>query len=264
MMTDVLDHFEDGAPRPTISIVTAVYNRARTIEDAIASIRAQTLPVHQHLIQDGGSTDGTLHVVRRVKGPETDLVSERDSGIYDAINRGIRRATGDVVGLLHSDDFFASTDVLAAVASAFRPDVDGVYGDLDYVSANDPSRIIRRWRSGPYTPQKLRRGWMPPHPTLFLRREVFERHGLYDPVLRIAADYDAMLRWMIAGRIRLAYVPMVFTRMRVGGASNRSLVNVMRKSREDYIAIRRNGAGGFGTLALKNVSKLHQFLPGRD
>ena len=263
-MTDRLDSSAGEDPRPTISIVTAVYNRAGTIEDALASLRAQTRPVHQHVIQDGGSTDGTLDLVRRLEGPETALVSERDGGIYDAINRGIRRATGDVIGLLHSDDFFASDDVLEAVASSFRPDVDGVYGDLDYVSAEDPSRIIRRWRSGPYTPRKLRRGWMPPHPTLFLRRQVFETHGLYDPVLRIAADYDAMLRWMIAGRIRLAYVPTVFTRMRVGGASNRSLANVMRKSREDYIAIRRNGAGGFGTLALENVSKLHQFLPGRD
>ena len=262
-MKDATVHARTEVPLK-ISVVTAVFNRAATIEDAIASVRAQTLPVHQHVIQDGGSTDGTLDIIRRLLGSETALVSERDGGIYDAINRGIRRATGDVVGLLHSDDFFASDDVLAAVASAFGPDVDGVYGDLDYVSAEDPSRVIRRWRSGRYTPQKLRRGWMPPHPTLFLRRGVFEAHGLYDPDLRIAADYDAMLRWLIAGRIRLAYVPRVFTRMRAGGASNRSLSNIIRKSREDYLAIRRNRAGGLGTLALKNLSKLHQFLPGRD
>ncbi len=143
------------------------------------------------------------------------------------------------------------------------PNIDGgVYGDLDYVAANDTGRIIRKWRSGAYSPEKLRRGWMPPpHPTLYLRREVFERWGgVYDTSFTIAADYDAMLRYLVKGHVRLAYVPEVFVKMRVGGESNRSLSRILRKSREDYRAIRANGLGGVGTLVLKNLSKIQQFF----
>ncbi|TNF63403.1 MAG: glycosyltransferase, partial [Rhodobacteraceae bacterium] len=178
-----------------------------------------------------------------------------------AINRGIERATGEVIGLMHSDDVFADDEVLASVAETLaRTGADGVYGDLDYVSARDPSRRIRRWRSGGYDARSLRRGWMPPHPTLYLRREVFLRFGTYDTGFRIAADYDAMLRYLVTGEVRLAYIPRVLVRMRLGGASNRSLANLVQKSREDYRAIRRNGVGGAGTLALKNLRKIGQFF----
>lgn len=242
-----------------ISVVTAVYNRAGTIGQALSSVSAQSWPEVEHVVQDGGSTDGTLEEIAAQRR-SISLVSAPDGGIYDAINKGIARATGEVIGLMHSDDFFASDAVLAHVAHAFEdPAVDGVYGDLDYVSADNPSRIIRRWRSGNYSPAKLRRGWMPPHPTLYLRREVFDRWGAYDTSLRIAADYDAMLRWLSSG-VRLAYVPEVFVKMRVGGASNGSLGRILRKSREDYIALKRNHVGGAGALAWKNLSKLGQFV----
>jgi len=244
-----------------ISVVTAVYNRAETIGDTLKSVQRQKTVEIEHIIQDGGSTDGTLDVISQFNSRNTNVKCEPDDGIYDAINRGIRRATGDIVGLLHSDDVFASDTVLAQISSAFEPGIDGVYGDLNYVASDDLSRILRRWRSGTYTREKLRRGWMPPHPTLYLRREVFDRWGYYDPKMKIAADYDAMLRWLIQGQIQLAYVPKVLVTMRTGGASNRSLSQLLRKSHEDYTAIRRNGAGGLGTLALKNLSKLHQFLP---
>ncbi len=244
-----------------ISVVTAVYNRVGTIGDAIASVRAQTHENVEHVIQDGGSKDGTLDVVNAHTDPATVIVSEPDSGIYDAINRGIARATGDVIGLMHSDDFFADEGVLAKVAQAFAdPQIDGVYGDLEYVAANDPQRVIRYWRSGAYQPARLRRGWMPPHPTLYLRREVFDRHGLYDTSFGIAADYDAMLRYLVKGKISLAYIPQVLVKMRMGGESNRSLERIMRKSREDLRAIRRNGVGGLGTLAAKNLGKIGQFV----
>ena len=140
------------------------------------------------------------------------------------------------------------------------PRVDGVYGDLEYVSAGCTTRVIRHWRSGEYEPAKLARGWMPPHPTLYLRREVFAAYGLYDTGFRIAADYDAILRYLVKGKIKLAYIPEVMVRMRVGGESNRSLGRILSKSREDYRAIRRNGVGGIGTLARKNFSKLGQFI----
>ncbi|MDU8913416.1 glycosyltransferase family 2 protein [Aestuariicoccus sp. MJ-SS9] len=244
-----------------LSIVTAVYNRLDTISETLDSVAAQNYAEIEHVIQDGGSTDGTICAIAARQDPRISFVSEHDGGIYDAINRGISRATGDVIGLMHSDDFFPNDQVLARVAHALDDgNVDGVYGDLDYVSAKDTSRIIRRWRSGAYIPEKLAKGWMPPHPTLYLRREVFERHGLYDTSFRIAADYDAMLRYLAKGDIRLAYIPEVLVKMRIGGESNRSLAKILQKSREDYRAIRRNNVGGLGTLAMKNLSKVQQFF----
>ncbi|WP_235820497.1 glycosyltransferase family 2 protein [Falsiruegeria litorea] len=246
-----------------ISVVTAVFNRNRTIAEALNSTAAQSYINVEHIIQDGGSTDGTLAILEERVGDSLVLDSAPDSGIYDGINKGIQRATGDVIGLMHSDDLFADQRVLSWVAEAFRdPDIDGVYGDLDYVAADDTSTIIRRWRSGTYAPEKLRRGWMPPHPTLYLRREVYETWGLYDVSYQIAADYDAMLRFLVKGSIRLAYVPKVFVKMRVGGESNKSLSKIFRKSREDYRAICTNGIGGVGTLAAKNFSKIPQFFIG--
>ena len=244
-----------------VSIVTAVYNRVATIGQAIESVQAQSYQHIEHVIQDGGSTDGTLDVVHRLATPQTSTESTSDKGIYDAINRGIMRSSGEVIGLMHSDDFFAHDGVLAMVADALSdPNFDGVYGDLQYVSAQDTSRIVRHWHSGEYQPAKLRFGWMPPHPTLYLRREVFERWGLYDTTFRIAADYDAVLRYLIKGNIKLAYIPEVLVKMRVGGESNRSLARIVLKSREDLQALRRNGVGGVGTLTLKNLGKLNQFF----
>lgn len=244
-----------------ISVVTAVFNRASTIAEAVESVQRQTYPYLEHVIQDGGSSDGTLDQIAKLAAMNTNVTSERDTGIYDAINRGIDRATGEIIGLMHSDDFFADDTVLEKVAAAFAsPGVDGVYGDLQYVSADDPTRIVRHWRSGQYHPSLLKHGWMPPHPTLYLRREVYERYGVYDTSFSIAADYDAMLRYLATGKIKLAYIPEVLVKMRLGGESNRSLERILRKSREDLRAIRKNGVGGLGTLAAKNLSKLGQFI----
>lgn len=244
-----------------ISIITAVFNRADTIADAIRSVQDQRHQNVEHIIQDGGSCDGTLDVIRQYRSPSTWVVSEPDAGLYDAINKGISRASGDIIGLMHSDDFFAHNGVLEGVAKAFEdPKVDGVYGDLDYVLADDCSMVVRHWHSGPYRQELLSRGWMPPHPTLYLRREVFENWGLYDTSFQIAADYEAMLRYLWRGNIQLAYLAEVLVKMRVGGESNRSLGRVLRKSREDYRALRTNGVGGLGTLLRKNTSKLKQFI----
>lgn len=244
-----------------ISVVTAVYNRADTIGEAMQSVQFQTYPQVEHVVQDGGSTDGTLEEIERLSNASTSLVSEPDQGIYDAINRGIKRAKGSVVGLMHSDDIFASSRVLDKISECFAdPEVDGVYGDLQYVAAHDPGRVIRHWRSGEYHPALLKRGWMPPHPTLYLRREVFDRLGHYDTSFSIAADYEAMLRYLSRGKIRLAYIPEVLVKMRLGGESNRSLESILRKSREDLRAIRKNKVGGIATLAAKNLGKLGQFI----
>lgn len=244
-----------------LSIITAVYNREATIAQAIASVRAQTYPDVEHLVIDGASGDGTLAAIETARHERMRIISEPDAGIYDALNKGIARASGDIVGLMHSDDFFSHEGVLEKVAAAFdTPGVLAVYGDLDYVAAADVARVIRRWRSGSYSTEKLRRGWMPPHPALFLRREVFERHGVYDTSYRIAADYDAILRYFSREDLRPVYIPEVLVKMRLGGESNRSLRKILRKSREDYRALRTNGVGGFRTLAMKNLSKIGQFM----
>lgn len=244
-----------------ISIVTAVYNRTNTIGDALASVQAQSFGVAEHIVQDGGSTDGTLDVIEARCTAETSVVSEPDIGIYDAINKGISRASGEVIGLMHSDDFFAHNRVLEKVVEVFENNnVAGVYGDLDYVSARNPKKVVRRWRSGYYCRSRLKYGWMPPHPTLFFRREVFDTWGLYNPDFQISADYDAILRYLWKGHIRLAYLPEVLVKMRTGGESNRSLSRIYQKSIEDHRAIKSNGVGGLGVLALKNLSKIRQFL----
>lgn len=252
---------QHGLGAVKISIVTAVRNRCSTISHCVESVQSQEGVQLEHIVQDGLSTDGTLELLHALINEHGTLVSERDSGIYDAINRGIARATGDVVGLMHSDDIFADSRVLEKIADAFsRCGVDGVYGDLQYVASEDTNRVVRHWKSGEYSLSKLRRGWMPPHPTVYLRREVFERWGVYDTNFRIAADYDAMLRYLIKGQIRLAYIPEVLVKMRVGGESNRSLGQILLKSREDLQVIRRHGIGSFGTLAMKNVGKIGQFV----
>jgi len=244
-----------------ITIVTAVFNAQATIADALRSVADQSHPDIEHLVMDGGSTDGTIDAIQSSDCDRITLVREPDDGIYDALNKGILRATGEVVGLVHADDFFAHPDVIKQVAAAFSdPQVDAVYGDLDYVAATDTTRIIRHWKAGEYRPARLKWGWMPPHPTLFLRRRVFERHGLYDTRFRIAADYEAILRYFGKGGVRAVYLPEVLVKMRVGGESNRNLERIWTKSREDYAALRQNRVGGLPTLVAKNLSKLPQFF----
>jgi glycosyltransferase len=244
---------------PVVSVVTAVLNRATTVGEALASVQAQQGVQVQHVVIDGNSTDGTLAVLRAQAHRIAVLVSEPDAGIYHALNKGLARATGDIVGFLHSDDVYAHDRVLANVAACFsQPAVEAVYGDLDYVTA-DATRVLRRWRSGIYARSRLARGWMPPHPAFFARRSVYERLGRFDTAFRIAADYDWLLRVLGSG-VQPAYLPEVLVRMRWGGASNRSLGRLWRKSREDLLALRRHRIGGVGTLLLKNLSKLPQFV----
>ena len=252
---------QTGTTPLRISIITATFNSAETVRDALVSVATQTHPNIEHLIQDGGSTDETLKIIEAFGSERTKVVSEPDSGIYDALDRGIARASGDIIGVLHSDDFFANAEVLSWVAQAFSadPDLDAVYGDLEYVSSRDPDRIIRYWKAGGFDRKKLRNGWMPPHPTLFVRRHVLDNYGDYDRSMCIAADYDAMLRWLNIFQINIAYLDHTLVKMRVGGASNRSLGAILRKSGEDLRAIRRNKTGGMTTLALKNLRKLGQF-----
>ena len=244
-----------------ITIITAVYNRESTVAGAIESVARQSYPDIEHLIIDGASTDGTLAAIETVQRSAMRVVSEPDKGIYDALNKGFALASGEVVGLVHSDDFLAHDQVIEQVMAAFAdPLVDAVYGDLDYVSAANPATIVRHWKAGAFSPGTLRWGWMPPHPALFVRRRVWERHGTFNTRYRIAADYDAILRWFGSGAIRVIYLPQVLVKMRTGGESNRSLGRILLKSREDYRALRANRVGGLGALAVKNLSKVSQLI----
>ena len=244
-----------------ITVITAVYNSEATVGEAIASVAAQTYPNVEHLVVNGSSDDGTLGAIKRAGHDRMRLISEPDDGIYDALNKGVRNATGDVVGFIHSDDFFAHNGVLARIATAFAdPEVEAVFSDLVYVSQADTSRVIRHWSTGAFHPRRLKYGWMPAHPTLYLRREVYERFGIYDKNFAISADYDFILRYFSQATSKSVYIPEVVYKMRVGGVSNRNWSKIRQKMEEDMLAIRRNRVGGLHTLAFKNLSKLGQFL----
>jgi len=247
-----------------ISVISATWNCATTIDDCLASVSSQVYPDREHVVIDGASRDGTLELLEGKRSQLAVLVSEPDNGIYDALNKGIARATGDVVGFLHADDLYAHPGVLADVAQAFvDPTVCAVYGDLQYVKQLDSSQVVRHWKSTPFSARRLAWGWMPPHPTLYIRREWYEKIGGFDTRYRIAADYFSVLRLFSQPAFKAVYLPQVMVKMRLGGASNRSLKNIVRKSHEDFDALRRSrvGAlGGFGALAWKNLSKIEQFV----
>lgn len=243
-----------------ISVVTAVYNREKTVGQALGSVLAQSYPAVESVVIDGASTDGTLAVLEVYRPRLGALISERDKGIYDALNKGIKNATGDVVGFLHADDIFENSEVLAKVAAAFQdPSIDAVYGDLVYVQQDDIGQVIRYWKSGSFDYAGLSRGWMPPHPTFYVRRLVYERFGNFDTSYRVSADYDTILRFLAVERLRVKYIPEVLVRMRVGGVSNRSLKSIFLKSIEDLRVLRRNKVGGIIALFLKNSRKVSQF-----
>jgi glycosyltransferase involved in cell wall biosynthesis len=244
-----------------ISVITAVLNRAKTLGEALRSVHAQTWNHVEHIVVDGGSTDGSLDVIDEHRRGIAKFSSAADKGPYHALNAGISQASGDVIGFMHADDMFATQNALEQVARAFEdPGVDAVYGDLVYVRKDDATQVVRYWRAGTYQRTHLTQGWMPPHPTFYARRELYTRFGNFDTRFKIAADYEHMLRLLWRGRIHATYIPEVLVRMRMGGLSNASIFHILSKSREDYAAMRQNGIGGLQTLLLKNVTKLPQFM----
>ena len=245
---------------PDLALITPSLNSAATLEDCIRSVASQSRPV-VHLLIDGGSTDGTLDIASRNGGHFQQVISAADQGIYDALNKGIGLAQSEIIGTLHADDLLADERVIESVLDAFSdPDIDAVFGDLDYVDRADPSRIVRHWRAGPYAPRQFYQGWMPPHPTFFVRRRCFEQFGRYRLDLGTAADYELMLRFLLVHAIRVRYIPRVLVKMRVGGASNASLLARMRANRMDRKAWAVNGLRPRPwTLLAKPVRKMGQW-----
>ena len=245
-----------------ISIITATYNSAVTIESSLLSIINQDYQNKEIIIVDGGSTDETLSIIEKYKSSVSHIISEKDEGIYDALNKGIDIATGDVIAILHSDDFYIHNQVLSNVIQTFiTANCDSVYGNLMYIDKYDITRIIRKWISGNYKHGKFVQGWMPPHPAFFVKKQCYDRYGKFNLSLRSSADYELMLRFLHKHKISTVYLNEFLVKMRVGGQSNASLINRIKANREDKLAWKLNGLKpAFYTLFLKPIRKLIQFI----
>ena len=243
-----------------ISIITITYNSSKTLQRALDSVQSQTYGDIEHILVDGASKDGTAEIIKAYAAEHTNVrwVSEKDEGIYNALNKGIRMATGDVIGFLHSDDVLNSSESIAHIAAAFEASqADVVYGDLQYFRGG---KVVRQWISNDFRPSSLKYGWMPPHPTVYVRKEVYEQVGPYDEWFRISADFDMMLRIFKAG-YKAQYIPEVLVCMEVGGASNKDTKARLTKTQEDCLVLRKNHVGaGLLTVACKQLRKVRQFL----
>ncbi|MFT4015867.1 MAG: glycosyltransferase family 2 protein [Agriterribacter sp.] len=245
-----------------LSIITATYNSAATVADTLECIQNQDHPDIEHIIIDGGSTDDTINIIKKYSHISR-FVSEKDNGIYDAMNKGIAIAGGDIIGILNSDDVYASPDILSLVAQTFEghPQAMALYADLQFVQRDDMSKVVRSWKAGRYTKSSFYYGWMPPHPTFFVRREVYDTVGAFNINLGSAADYELMLRILLKHNIKATYINKVIIKMRVGGVSTGSLKNRIKANRQDRMAWKINNLKPFPfTLYLKPMRKLGQFF----
>jgi glycosyltransferase involved in cell wall biosynthesis len=245
-----------------VSIITVCYNSAETIENTLISVVSQSYPNIEYILIDGQSTDGTLAIIERYKSKLARVISEPDKGIYDAINKGIQLASGELVGVLNSDDFYVNNSVIEEVVKILQQqNADCVYGDLQYVDRQNTNLVKRNWVSGKYEQGLFYKGWMPPHPTFFIKNDCYKKYGLFNLQLKSAADYELMLRMLHVHQIKAAYLPQVLVKMRVGGKSNISLKNRIKANREDKLAWVINGIKPrFYTLLMKPLSKLGQFF----
>jgi glycosyltransferase involved in cell wall biosynthesis len=240
-----------------ISIITVVYNNKETILDAINSVLSQEYDDLEYIIVDGASTDGTVEVIKKAvkRYPERNMkfVSETDHGIYDAMNKGIRLATGDIIGILNSDDFYINNDVISTVVNVFMAqNVDSVFADLVYVRADDLDKIVRYYSSATFHPKKMAYGWMPAHPTFFAKIKIYEQYGLYKTDYRIAADYELIARFLVKNKVSYSYISQVLVKMRTGGASTRNLKSNWILNKEILRACAENG---IKTNMIKVLSK---------
>ncbi|MEI6946661.1 glycosyltransferase family 2 protein [Paraflavisolibacter sp. H34] len=244
-----------------ISIVTVTYNSAATIADTLESVRTQSYGPIEHIIVDGGSSDDTLRIARSFPHIAK-IISEKDNGIYDAMNKGLGLATGDIIGILNSDDVYSHKDVLKNVAHAFAHNhTDTLYGNLQYTDAKNFNKVLRDWNSGLFKKSLFKFGWMPPHPTFFVKRQVYQQVGGFNLNLKMSADYELMLRILFKYGFTTSYLPEVLVKMRTGGASNASLKNRLKANKEDRLAWKLNELRPyFFTLYLKPLRKIFQYM----
>lgn len=263
--TGAAAYLRNQTPKRTymkVSIITVSYNSSKTICQTIDSVLSQDYPNLEYILVDGNSTDGTKQILQSYYSHKLRYISEIDSGIYDAMNKGIKMSSGDIIGIINADDFYTHGQVLSQVVAAFQTQgVDGVYGDLVYVQADEPGKIIRYWKSGEYKQNSFLQGWMPPHPTFFVKREIYEKYNAFDTRLKSAADYELMLRFIHKYKISVAYIPQVLVSMRTGGVSNASLKNRVRANLEDRLAWKLNRLTPNSlTLLLKPIRKIEQYF----
>lgn len=249
-----------------VSIITITYNSDATLKETMESVINQTYPNIEYIIVDGLSQDNTLSIVNNYKDKISKVVSEKDKGLYDALNKGINLATGDLVGILHSDDFYTHPQVIEHVVKALQEDnADAVYADLYYVDRNDTSKIFRKWKSGHYKHGMFYKGWMPPHPTFFAKKSCYQKFGMFNLNFNSAADYELLLRLIHKHQIKLAYLPEFIIKMRVGGKSNQSFSNRLKANQEDRKAWKVNDLKPkFYTLYVKPLRKIVQFFYNQD
>lgn len=246
-----------------VTIITATYNSEANIKTCIDSVINQDYNDIEYLFIDGKSSDDTINIVKQYqqKYSYIKLTSGSDNGIYDALNKGVMLATGEIIGFVHSDDLLASSTVISEIVATLKNEsLDGVYGDLEYVRKEDTTKVVRFWKSRSFNSKLLSKGWMPAHPTLFLKKEVYEKYGKFNLTYQISADYDFMLRILKDDSLKFGYLPKVITKMRIGGASNGSINNIIKKTKEDYRAIRSNHIGGWFSILIKNTSKIKQLF----
>lgn len=245
----------------TFSLITATHNSQAHIRACLQSILQQSYTSFEIIIVDAVSNDNTLAIINDFRDLRIKVISEPDNGLYDALNKGILRATGDVIGFVHSDDMLAHPNVLQEIALKLNdPNIDGVYGNLKYIDSQNTDIVKRNWKSKSFKRVNLYFGWMPPHPTLYLKKHVYQELGLFNTNFKIAADYDFMLRLLTANKYQIEYLTSYVTLMRVGGASNKSISSILQKSKEDLTIINRYPLLGIVTLVSKNLRKITQFI----
>lgn len=245
-----------------VTVITVCLNSAKTIADTLRSIYHQTYAEIEHIVIDGGSTDDTIKIIREFANSNTVFVSEPDQGIYDAMNKGLNLATGEIVGFLNSDDFYADTRVLEMVVDEFKSDViDACYGDIIFTSRNNPKKIKRYWRPGEFDKKKFAYGWMPPHPTLFVKSSIYRDVGFFNLKYKIQSDFDMAIRLFLLRTLKISYIPEILVIMRLGGASNSSLLNILKGNVEAANAVTDNNLF-FGPwfIILKIFNKLPQYF----
>lgn len=243
-----------------ISIITATYNSEAHIADCVRSVNSQTYDNIEHIIIDGASKDNTINIIEETPNRVTKIVSEPDKGIYDAMNKGIRMATGDVIGILNSDDFFSSDDVIQTVVDSFKNnDIDALYGDVHFVSPENLSKSVRYYSSSVFKPSLFRFGFMPAHPSFYMKKECYDKYGLYALDYKIASDYDLLIRYLYKEKIKYKYIKKDFVTMRTGGVSTENFNSRVTLNKEIVRACRKYGIyTNLFMLSLKYLYKIFE------